>query len=129
MKLFGAVPIANLKVDADPIAAPGSVLDTNVVGHDGYGPIRDRTVTQRLFLAYDAGAPGQQTTVEVYAADDRTTNLPKVQWKWYLVAGATVLTHRTFASVGATVPAQGPFYVRQTAGTTVGVVSLCAQDG
>ena len=129
MDFIGQVAVANGGTDADPVAAPASVLAAKLIGHAGEGPLRDRDTTQRFVLSFVGSAAGQTTTVEVWALDEATAGGAAADRRFYRIATGVVLTHKVLTAVAGPVPASGPFYIRQTAGAATGVVMMAVQGG
>lgn len=129
MKFIGSVPVTNGGTNPDPVTDPADVLAANLIGHDGHGPLRTGT-TQRLLLGFQGTGAATTTTVELWALDEATNPAggALADRRFYRIATGVVLTHLILTEVAATVPARGPYYVRQTAGAVAGTVRVAVQD-
>lgn len=116
MKFDARMTIVNATTDANPISAPGSVLDAKVIGSP-VTPLMGGSVIKRILLGLE-GVTTETVTLSLYALDDNLFHSAvKADWKYHLIAAAVVVTNGELAEVTAKVPPGGLVYFRVTAET------------
>lgn len=129
MKFDATIPIVNGSSDPDPLTSPGLVPDDKVVAINSQAPPTDRGVTKGLLLAL-AGTGSEQVTLDIFALDEATQDLPKANRTYYRFATGVIVIHGRITEVTVGMPPGGRLYFRQTAETVIAdrVMKIAAVD-